>query len=71
VIDLAGLDPETSVKGAQQRLRHLGYYHRTPDGELDAATRRALEDFQRDHEIVISGELDDSTKAKLADSHGH
>ncbi len=71
VVELTKLDPPESVKGAQQRLRHLGYYFRTPTGELDAPTKHAIEAFQKGHSLAVTGKLDDATQSKLSDSHGH
>ncbi len=71
VVALKPLDPPDTVKGAQQRLRHLGYYFRTPNGELDGPTQHAIEEFQRRHALVVNGQLDDATRAKLNDAHGH
>jgi len=71
VIELKPLDPPDTVLGLQVRLRHLGHYHRQPSGELDAATRHALEDFQGDQQLEKSGEPDANTRAKLIEAHGN
>ncbi len=70
-VELTPVEPADSVVGVQQRLRHLGYYYRSPSGELDAVTRHALEAFQREHGIDPTGELDDATRATLGDAHGN
>ena len=71
VLELAAPEPLTTIRGGQQRLAHLGYYHRTPSGELDPPTEHALRDFQHDHGVPVSGKLDEATRGKLIDAHGH
>lgn len=70
VIELAELAEVTSIEGVQTRLRHLGFFFRTPTGELDAPTRHALEEFQEAQQLEVSGEPDDATRAKLLEVHG-
>lgn len=62
---LRRLDPASEVSGAKGRLRHLGYAVGDPDAELDARTEEALRAFQTDHELEVTGALDDATQAKL------
>ena len=57
---LAAIDDEG---GYAARLNNLGYY------ADDAAS--ALMRFQSANDLEITGEMDDNTKAKLADIHGH
>lgn len=60
----------SSLDGARSRLANLGY--RTGRGDtLDPVTARSIEDFQRDHGVEPSGELDSPTTALLQDLHGH
>ena len=55
----------------QARLKNLGYYGgRTDSDELDEATRAALVAFQTDHELPVTGLIDDETKAALKKRHG-
>ena len=63
------LKPHNALKGAQDRLRNLGYHLEDEDGMLGDATRAALEDYQRRWGLDPSGELDDETAELLAAEH--
>jgi N-acetylmuramoyl-L-alanine amidase len=63
------LDPLDEISGTQGRLKNLGYYEEEITAALDQATADALKLFQSDHELEITGELDDATRAKLAEHH--
>ena len=58
---LGKLELPTSVKGAQQRLRSLGY-KLDVSGALDGATKKALKAFQNDH--ALPGAADIASLAK-------
>jgi putative peptidoglycan binding protein/LysM domain-containing protein len=68
-LQLGYLDPWDEVSGAQARLQNLGYYHGTLDGQLNDETQEALEWFQSDFGVEVTGQLDDATKQKLLDRH--
>jgi hypothetical protein len=56
--------------GALARLRNLGYY-RVVEADRDPRERRsAIEEFQHEHQLPLSGELDAATIQKLIDVHG-
>jgi hypothetical protein len=70
------------AEGIEQRLRNLGYLDDEDEeedevwkdeelepGELPRRLRRALEAFQSDHDLELTGELDDDTRAALDDMH--
>ncbi|MCA9618715.1 MAG: peptidoglycan-binding protein [Myxococcales bacterium] len=71
-IRVGHLDPIEEPSGVADRLVNLGY--------LDESARRsaasegrlftALRDFQRDHDLEPTGELDDATRDALRDAHG-
>ncbi|MBI4957605.1 MAG: type VI secretion system tip protein VgrG [Myxococcales bacterium] len=63
----------STVKGAQARLRNLGYYWGgdAEGDEIDRETEAALRDFQEDHQLERTGKLDDATKGKLVERAGH
>ncbi|NVB41974.1 peptidoglycan-binding protein [Pseudenhygromyxa sp. WMMC2535] len=63
------LDPATELSGVQQRLVNLGYTCHDPAGELGESTQEALRAFQRTHDLEVSGELDDDTRARLIELH--
>jgi hypothetical protein len=63
--DLRHLDPTSEISGLQGRLRHLGYAVGAPDGTLDPRSEEALRAFQTDHDLEVTGELDQATQDKL------
>jgi hypothetical protein len=63
--DLRHMDPSSEVSGAQGRLHLLCYGVNGIDGKLDEPTREAIRAFQFDHDLDVTGELDDGTQAKL------
>ena len=70
-ISLGELPDPSTMRGAQLRLKNMGYFWGEPGTRLDTQTRRALQEFQRDHGIEETGRLDAATVAKLSESHGH
>jgi Putative peptidoglycan binding domain len=61
---------DEGTSGAQARLTNLGYITGEIDGQLGPMTQAALQEFQADHDLEVTGELDDDTIAKLRDEHG-
>lgn len=61
-------------KGAQQRLKHLGYFHGKPDDKPTPEAMRAIKWFQADHAeshgLTSSGELDGPTAGALKEVYG-
>jgi peptidoglycan hydrolase-like protein with peptidoglycan-binding domain len=53
------------VRAAQQRLAQQNYYRGTINGQLDDATQRALFEYQIDHGIIATGNLDGRTAQAL------
>jgi len=64
VLDLGKLAPIDSLRGVQQRLKNLGLLDEVNEA-LDDPTRAALQRFQSDHELTVTGEIDDDTCTKL------
>ncbi len=62
-IALGAYDPQ--IYQAQKLLKQRGYHPGALDGFWGEATRRAVERFQRDVGLPVTGRLDDETKAKL------
>jgi len=57
---------DDKVFRAQKRLKELGYDPGLLDGVPGTTTQRALKDFQREHGISVTGELDAQTIKELA-----
>ena len=53
------------VRAAQQRLTQQNYYRGPINGQLDDATQRALFEYQIDHGIIATGNLDGRTAQSL------
>ncbi len=73
------LDPIGSLRGQQARLRNLGYFFgdfaptdqdRPPDEEDPQAFPSAVEEFQCDQGLPVTGSCDSATQAKLKELHG-
>jgi hypothetical protein len=61
-------DPKLS--NAQKALAKLGYGPLRADGLMGATTRQALERFERDHNLPVTGSLGQRTTRQLASSAG-
>ena len=53
------------VRALEDRLHDLGYLSPDPDNAYDADTRQALEGFQQANGLLVTGQLDDDTRAVL------
>ncbi len=60
------LDPYDTDSGLRARLANLGY----PPGEDEDGLRDALERFQFDHDLEVTGALDDRTRDLLQERSG-
>lgn len=69
VLDLNATRAPDTVEGLQSRLANLGYYVGPVDGEERPALREAIESFQRDQGIEVTGEVTDEFRRLLADAH--
>ncbi|MCX4242911.1 peptidoglycan-binding domain-containing protein [Paraliomyxa miuraensis] len=69
-LHVEGLPAADTVEGVQERLNHLNYFVGKVDGELGRFTRTAVERFQRDHGLSVTGEVDDATAKRLQREHG-
>jgi peptidoglycan hydrolase-like protein with peptidoglycan-binding domain len=54
-----------SIRHAQQVLKDKGYYKGDVDGKYGPETRAALEKYQQDENLTVSGRLDSDTAARL------
>lgn len=71
-LDIGMLDPVDMDTGWRARLVNLGYFHGDAE-DSDGGNERwdwALQEFQCDHGLEVSGEADDATRAKLLELCG-
>src|SRR5262249_29514056 len=68
------IPPADTPKGAQNRLKHLGYFDGEPSDQMTDAAKEALFAFQDDHKdshaLTPTGELDGPTIGALKDVYG-
>jgi peptidoglycan hydrolase-like protein with peptidoglycan-binding domain len=57
--------PSAEVRDAQQRLRSAGLYDGPVDGLYGPDTRAAIERFQSNRGLTVTGRLDDQTRSSL------
>jgi len=69
-LDVTGMPSHDTIEGAQERLNHLNYFVGDVDGDHGRFTRNAMERFQRDHGLPVTGELDETTGERLRREHG-
>ena len=60
-----GLPPDQVVADVQGALQQLGYYQGPIDGVLGPATQEAIERYQRDHALPVTGGIDHRTLASM------
>ncbi len=70
VVSLGHLDPQSEIRGLQQRLNNMGFHCGAEDADLARKTREALEAFQQAHGLEPTGEPDEATLEALAHRHG-
>jgi len=61
----AASHPAVSTIELQERLHMLGYYRSAIDGQQGPLTKRAIRTFQQNHNLDITGEVDEKTLSKL------
>ena len=49
---------ESTTALVQRKLKKLGYYQGTVDGELGRGTRSAIRDFQDENSLEVTGQID-------------
>ncbi len=69
-LKLGHLDPAEEFSGQVWRLNNLGYRAGSPPTKDDDAFRSAVEEFQCDNSIAVSGLCDGATQDKLRTVHG-
>ncbi len=70
IITIDTVPDASTLRGAWMRLQNLGYHWTGEPEELDDTMQQALSDFQDDHGLPLSGQLDDATQGKLKEVHG-
>jgi hypothetical protein len=68
---IGGLEPVETTSGLAARLHNLGYLA-SPDepGDVTYALRSAIEEFQCDHRLPVTGQADSGTVERLRAEHG-
>jgi Putative peptidoglycan binding domain len=69
IADLIG--PSPRIAAVQQALSDYGYGQIKPSGILDGPTSAAIEKFEREHKLPVTGELSDRLMRELAVLVGH
>jgi hypothetical protein len=71
-LSLGGLNPsdDTSDAGYKARLYNLGFLWDSSVDDADDEMVIALQDFQAQYSLTVSGQLDDATKAQLQQTYG-
>jgi hypothetical protein len=68
-LELGHLDPVKDLGGVQMRLQNLGYDCGSIDGQETPEFVEALEKFQSDQKLQVTGEVDEATCNKLEALH--
>jgi len=69
-LDLGHLDPIEEVSGVQARLNNLGFDCGKVDEILGPKTETAINDFQKQNKLKITGKIDQQTRDKLKQVYG-
>jgi hypothetical protein len=64
-LDLGYINPIDKTSGVQARLNNLCYFCGEETGEMNEATRAALQQFQNDYKLPVTGKIDEATQQKL------
>ena len=60
-----GFTDSDAVREVQKRLKELGYYKGSADGDFGPATEKAVIAFQKDHGLTADGKVGEKTLSKL------
>lgn len=69
IADLIG--PSPRIAAVQRVLAEYGYGQIKSSGTLDTATSAAIEKFERDHKLALSGRVSDKLVSELVAMTGH
>lgn len=64
------LAPSPRIVAVQRALSDFGYGQIKPSGTVDAATRAAIEKFERDHRMPVTGQISDRFVRELSTMAG-
>ena len=53
------------MRAVQQALADFGYGQVKPTGHFDAATRQAIEEFEKVHKLPVTGQISDQFLKEL------
>ena len=60
-----GFTDSDAVREVQKRLKELGYYKGSADGDFGPATEKAVIAFQKDHGLTADGKVGEKTLSKM------
>jgi Putative peptidoglycan binding domain len=69
IADLIG--PSQRIQAIQQVLSEYGYGQLKPSGTLDNATTQAIEKFEREHKLPVTGRVSEKLVSQLGVMIGH
>ena len=69
-LKIGDLDPVEERTGQQARLDNLGYRAGPVGGDNPEQFRSAVEEFQCDQDMKVTGDCDSTTQARLKKAHG-
>ncbi len=69
-VKIGHLDPLEEAPGWQARLINLGYHAGSMDDSDEEQLRYAIEEYQCDHKLKVTGELDAATRDSIKQAHG-
>ena len=69
-LQIGSLDPIQEESGRNARLANLGYLLDPTDSSDDDDVHLAVEEFQADNDLPLTGTFDSATQAKLLEVHG-
>ena len=60
-----GFKGSQAVRAVQKRLKELGYYHGSVDGDFGVNTEKAVKEFQKANGLTADGKVGEKTLAKM------
>jgi hypothetical protein len=69
-VKIGHLDPLEGASGCHARLTNLGYHAGSKNDGDEELLRHAIEEYQCDHKLKVTGELDAATRDSIKKVHG-